>query len=139
MYTSPFGSGIASGTVPLQSTFLYSNQYGYDIDLETASNLYISLNPGAYWLTLQNAVTTQGEPLYWDENSGPSQAQESSLGTIPSESFQIIGNSSSTTGCGGSVGASPACEPPIPEPGTLVLFGSALLGMGAGLRRKLKL
>jgi len=130
--TSPFGSSLASGTVALQSTFLYSNQYGYDIDWETASGLSIPLSAGNYWLTLQNAVTTQGEPLYWDENSGPSQAQESSLGTIPSESFLVTAQGI-TCGTGG---ASPACQPPTPEPGTFVLFGSGLLGLGEILRRK---
>ncbi len=49
------------------------------------------LDPGTYWLTLQNALSTQGNPIYWDENSGPSLAQENSLGTIPSESFSIQG------------------------------------------------
>lgn len=128
--SSPFGGNFT--TVPLTSQFLYNNQDGYDMDLETASNLNISLGAGTYWLTLQNAVTTQGNSLYWDENSGPSQAYESSLGTIPSESFQIMGFTSSTTGCGVS-GA--GCEP-VPEPGTLLLLGSAVLGLGAWWRRK---
>lgn len=86
---SPFGGTPAN--VPLTSTFQYSNQYGYDIDSESVSSLHIALDAGTYWLTLQNAVTTQGNPLYWDENSGPSQAAESSLGTIPSESFSVTG------------------------------------------------
>jgi hypothetical protein len=126
--TSPFGG--TPTTIALTSTFEYSNQYGYDIDTEVASGLNIAISTGNYWLTLQNAVTTQGNPLYWDENSGPSQAHQSSLGTIPSESFQIIGitdsaatNSSSTT----------------PEPGTIMLFGTGIIAAAGALKRKLKL
>lgn len=88
--SSPFGG--APTTLALTSSFQYSNQYGYDIDSEAASGLNIPLGPGTYWLTLQNAVTTQGNPLYWDENGGPSQAEQSALGTIPSEAFTIIGS-----------------------------------------------
>ena len=43
------------------------------------------------WLTLANAVVPSGDPVYWDENNGPSAAQESALGTIPSESFNVSG------------------------------------------------
>lgn len=126
--TSPF-SGTPE-TVALTSTYLYTNQYGYDIDLETAY-VNIPLSAGTYWLTLQNAVTTQGNPLYWDENSGPSLAQESSLGTIPSESFQILG----PCDLGGH---NQSCGP-TPEPGTIALFGSGVLGLAALLRRKIRL
>ena len=119
--TSPF-SGTPM-TVALTSTFLYSNQYGYDVDLETA-NTWVPLSAGTYWLTLQNAVTTEGNPLYWDENSGPSLAQESALGTIPSESFQILGATLTGT---------------TPEPGTIALFGSGVLGVAALLRRKTRM
>ncbi len=70
------------------------NQYGYDVCTETSSNINgPTLQPGIYWVNLQNASVPSGDPVYWDENSGvgcmspgcPSQAQESSVGTIPSE------------------------------------------------------
>lgn len=125
---SPFGG--TPSTIALTSTFEYSNQYGYDIDQEVASGLNIAMGAGNYWLTLQNAVTTQGNPLYWDENSGPSQAEESALGTIPSESFQIIGFTDST--------ATTNTSSTTPEPGTIMLFGTALIGVAGALRRKLR-
>jgi PEP-CTERM motif len=80
------------------------------------------LNAGNYWLTLQNAVTNTGDPVYWDENSGPSQASENFVGTIPSESFTILGAASSGAGS-------------TPEPSTLVLFGSGIVGLAGLLRR----
>ncbi len=136
--TSPFGG--TPTTVAVSSDYLYTNQYGYDIDEITDSGLNIQLGPGTYWLTLQNAVTTQGNPLYWDENSGagctgdngngggcPSLAQQSSLGTIPSESFQLFDVTST-----GSTSTTP-------EPGTILLFGSGVLAIGGALRRKIGL
>ena len=85
---SPF-SGTPT-TVSLSPQFLYTNQYGYDIYQVTVSGLNVNAS-GTSWLTLQNAFTTEGEPLYWDENSGPSLAQDSEVGTIPSESFSVQG------------------------------------------------
>jgi hypothetical protein len=106
------------------------NAYGFDACLESASLDGPTLNAGTYWLNLQNAAVSNGDPVYWDENSGhgctspgcPSLASESQYGTIPSESFTLYGN--------GSTGSTP-------EPGTIVLFSSGLLG-AAALRRKLR-
>jgi len=65
--------------------------------------------------------------VYWDENSGPSLASESAVGTIPSESFEILGSNTSTTSTTGTV----------PEPSSVILFGSGILGLASWLRRKL--
>jgi hypothetical protein len=104
-----------------------TNHYGFNLCDETGSFNGPTLGNGTYWLNLSNAVANTGDPVYWDENSGmgctspgcPSQASENSVGTIPSESFTVLG--SSTSG-GGSV----------PEPGSLFLFAGALLS-GAGM------
>ncbi len=48
----------------------------------------------------------------------------SSSGTIGSEAFTILGSSGTSTGT-------------KPEPGTLILFGSGILGLSARSRRKL--
>jgi hypothetical protein len=45
-----------------------------------------------------------GDPVYWDENSGPSQAYENSVGSIPSEAFDVAGHS-------GYDGRAPCFEP----------------------------
>jgi PEP-CTERM motif len=124
-----FGSGTANGN-NLTDQFISSNQFGYDIDKVTYSGFNVPLTPGTtYWLNIQNAAVPSGDPVYWDENSGkgcggagcPSQASESAVGTIPSEDFTIGGSGGGTT----------------PEPSSIMLFGSGILGLAGLLRRKL--
>ena len=90
-----FGSGTASGA-NLTDKFISTNQYGYNIDQITVTAWRSGLTAGAtYWLNLQNAAVPSGDPVFWDENSGagcksngcPSQASESSVGTIAFGSF----------------------------------------------------
>ena len=114
------GTTYGSGTASLSSQFLSSNQYGYDIDRLSATGLNIALGAGTYWLNLQSATTAFGDPLFWDENSGPSSASESAVGTIASEAFYIN-----------------APGPPTPEPSSILLFGSGIVGLAGVLRRKL--
>ena len=121
-----YGSGTASGA-QIKDTFISSNQYGYDIDRidVTGINTQTLVGGVTYWLNLQNAAVPSGDPVFWDENSGvgcggqhcPSLASESAVGTIPSEAFTI----------GGST----------PEPSSIMLFGSGILGLAGVLRRKL--
>lgn len=104
-----------------------SNQYGFNVCTDHASFSDTHLDPGTYWLNLQNGVVND-DPIYWDENSGPSQASQNSIGTIPSESFTLLGtNGTSTTSTTGT----------IPEPSSVMLFGSGILGLAGMLRRKL--
>ncbi len=118
-----FGSGTASGA-SLSDSYISSNQYGYNIDKITVTGLNVATTSGTtYWLNLQNAAVASGDPVYWDENSGPSSASESALGTIPSEAF--------TVNTGGSTSGS------TPEPSSIMLFGSGILGLAGVLRRKL--
>ena len=68
----------------------------------------MNLMSGTYWVNLFNASVPSGDPVYWDENSGqgchstgcPSQAYESAVGTIPSESFDVAGFSNCYYNCG---------------------------------------
>jgi PEP-CTERM motif len=119
------GTTFFSGTVDFVQTACHGNQYGHNVCDETGSFSPVNLAAGTYWLNLDNAVVNNGDPLYWDENSGPSSASENSIGTIPSESFTILGGTTSTTG--GTT----------PEPSSIMLFGSAILGLAGVLRRKL--
>lgn len=80
----------------------------------------IKLSGGTYYLTLQNAVVTNSDPGYWDENDGLSVAQDTTDGVIPSEAFAIVGTAT------------------VPEPGSVLLFGTGALFLTAAFRRKLR-
>ena len=107
------------------------NAYGFDVCVESSSFSGPNLMAGTYWVNLQNAIVNDGDPIYWDENSGegcnspgcPSLASENSVGTIPSESFSVLGS----TGTGGGT---------TPEPGTILLLGPGLVGLGGLVNRK---
>jgi hypothetical protein len=109
------------------------NQYGYNVCLEKTLFNGPTLNSGTYWINLQGFSTPGGNPAYWDENSGPSSASESSVGTIPSEAFTILGTSSSGT----TTTTSTTTTGTVPEPASIMLFGSSILGLGVMIRRRL--
>ena len=122
------GSGTASGK-NVTDKFISSNEYNYVIDLITVTGLNVATSASTqYWLNLQNAAVPNGDPVFWDENSGkgcggtgcPSSASESAVGTIPSEAFTVSGGGGTT-----------------PEPGSILLFGSGILALAGLLRSKL--
>jgi PEP-CTERM motif len=121
------GTTLFSGSgATVANSFMTTNSYGYHI-YENNFSLSALLSAGTYWLQLSNAVTPNGNGVFWDENNGPSSAYSSGLGnlanydingTTGSESFQITGRAAS-----------------VPEPTTMLLFGAGLAGLTA-IRRK---
>ena len=107
------------------------NSYGFNVCEESGSFNGPTLANGTYWVNLSNAIVNNGDPVYWDENSGagcnspgcPSTASENTVGTIPSESFTVLGNPTSSTGT-------------VPEPSSLLLCAGAILGVAGVFRRK---
>jgi PEP-CTERM motif len=125
------GTVYTDQVVNLTQSGCSGNQYGFNVCGETASfGSAVNLAAGTYWLNLDNAVVATGDPLYWDENSGPSSASENSVGTIPSESFTLLGASTSTA-------STTSTTSTVPEPSSIMLIGSGVLALAGVLRRKL--
>ncbi len=130
------------GTVYFDQTVSFSasgctvNGFGYDVCTETGMFHGPTLANGTYWLEMQNAVVNNGDPVYWDENSGigctspgcPSEATcpdcilKKDGGDLPPESFTLYGNVQGTT----------------PEPGSFLLFGSGVLTVVGLVRRRFR-
>ena len=51
----------------------------------------VQLPVGTYYLRLEKAVVTNGDPAYWAESGGASKAYQNTVGSIPSESSQVFG------------------------------------------------
>ena len=121
------GTTFFNQVVNFTQSDCYSNQYGLNVCEESGFiSPFVNLAAGTYWVNLANAVVNTGDPVYWDENSGPSTASENSVGTIPSESFTILGFC--TTNCNNNS---------VPEPSSLLLMGSGILAIAGALRRRL--
>ena len=103
------------------------NAHGFNVCDELALFNGPSLNVGTYWFNLQSAATPSGDPVYWDENSGPDLASQNMVGSIPSESYTVVGE---CQGCTGTTGT-------VPEPTNLMLFGSGILLLAGLLRYRL--
>jgi len=115
-----------------------SNQYGFNVCTETGTFNGPTLANGTYWLNLLNATVNDGDPVYWDENSGigctspgcPSEAicndcivkGNGAPQLLPPESFTLYGEPVSS----------------VPEPSSFVLFGSGVLGLIGVARRRLR-
>jgi hypothetical protein len=126
------GTSYFDQTVNFTTVSCQTNQFGYVVCNENTAFNGPTLNSGTYWLNLQNASVPSGDPVYWDQNSGPSSASENEVGTIPSESFTVLGTSASTT-----TGTSTTTTGTVPEPSSIMLLGSGIVGLVGMLRRKL--
>jgi hypothetical protein len=111
--TAKFASDVSAGTSAMSNLFLFTNHTiagNFDV-YASAFSLNGALAAGTYWLTLNNATTTGGNPLGWNQDNGPSLALSTSFGAIPSESFQRFGAGTA-----------------VPEPAGLVLYSLGALG-----------
>ncbi|MEI8195104.1 MAG: PEP-CTERM sorting domain-containing protein [Phycisphaerae bacterium] len=113
--SAAYGSDLGSASgVALTNTFVASHSnvgpehLNFD-DYESTFPITGTLAAGTYWLTLTNDTPVTSLGVFWDQNSGPSSAFATVVGSAPSESFQIYGDA-------------------VPEPASL-----GLLGLGAAM------
>jgi hypothetical protein len=110
---------------------LFTNGFGYGIyDVNAAVNIPMTAG-NEYWLTLSNATNTGGtQSGAWDlpgASGGPATCNFRQSGTnygscgLGGESFTLTGQPTTST----------------PEPSSILLFGSGILGLAGVLRRKL--
>ena len=116
-----FPDSYGGGSLVTAETDCFENGWGYNVCTETVPFTGNGITPplasGTYYVNIQAAQTScppggcninygngSTDAAYWDENSGPSLAYENTVGSIPSESFTILGGTS-------------ACSAPPPDPG----------------------
>jgi hypothetical protein len=134
--SSAFGTDLGSGTIaqtPGNSTLLFTNGFGYGIyDVKVAITSAAMTAGNTYWLSISNATDASNDGTQaWDipngGSGGPATCNYRQYGTnygwcgYGGESFTLTGSTPGTT----------------PEPSSILLLGSGILGLAGVLRRKL--
>src|ERR1019366_5315244 len=137
--TSAFGTALGSGPVTQNSSnsvLLFTNRFGYGIYDVTIPVISGAMTAGnTYWVSLSNATDaghdgTQAWDIPNSGTGGPAQCNFRQSGTnygacgsgTLGESFTLTGSTGGGT---------------TPEPSSILLFGSGILGLAGVLRRKL--
>jgi hypothetical protein len=134
---SAFGNELGSATVGQNagnSTLLFTNGFGYGVyDVKAIVYVDAWLSAGStYWLSISNATDASNDGTQaWDIPNGGS-------GGPAICNFRQSGYNFGNCFIGGESFTITGWPPPItPEPSSIVLFGSGILGIAGILRRKL--
>jgi hypothetical protein len=134
--STAFGTNLGSGTVAQNSGnshFLFTNTFGWDVYDVTIPVTSAMMWPGnEYWLSLSNASDSQGNNSTeaWDIPNG-------GLGGPATCNIRQSGTNFGDCGLGGESFTLSYFYEYTPEPSSILLFGSGILGLAGILRRKL--
>ena len=125
------------------SQFLFTNGFGYDIyDVTIPVTGPVMNTTTQYWVTLSNATDAANSGTEaWDYNGGPAtcnyRQSGTNLGPCGSGAGILAEHTTPQDGEGESFTIS-GSHATTPEPSSIMLFGSGILGLAGILRRKLK-
>ena len=133
--SAAFGTDLGSGTVTQNagnSTFLFTNGYGYGVyDVKVGITSAAMTAGNTYWLSISNATDAANDGTQaWDIPNGGS-------GGPATCNFRQSGTNYGDCGLGGESFTLSTGQPTTPEPSSILLFGSGILGLAGVLRRKL--
>jgi hypothetical protein len=136
--TQNFGGTLTAGANFGYTVFCLNGQDGcggsgfqlFDVYISHFTLPSIPFTAGqTYWLTLAGAFDNQGFGAYWDVNNGPATCDFESGPIVPGGGLPcgVLGESFTIT----------SGQPTTPEPSSILLLGSGILGLAGVLRRKL--
>lgn len=135
--TSAFGTDIGSGTIAQNASntvLLFTNSFGYGVYDVTANFGAGEMTAGnTYWVSISNATDASADGTQaWDIPNG-------GLGGPATCNFRQSGTNFGNCGLGGEsfTISSEETTSTTPEPSSIMLLGSGILGLVGVLRRKI--
>ena len=112
--------GVASLLGSAALGLSYGNM-SYDVRDYTATISSVFLNPGTYYFSLQNAVTSGNNIAFWDQNGSAGVSFQSGVGALGvTHAFTLTSDA----------------VPAVPEPATWAMMLLGFAGIGVAMRRR---